>query len=124
MFDVGFSELVLIFVLGLLILGPERLPRVAAQLGRWVGKARHMASQLRRQLERELDMNEIMHPRPTPPPRPEPPAPPHAETPSSAEQGAAQPGDESEPEPAAEPEAKGRDEPPSQDSGSGSLPPV
>jgi hypothetical protein len=34
MFDAGFTELILIFVLGLLILGPERLPRVAAQLGR------------------------------------------------------------------------------------------
>jgi len=81
MFDVGFSELVLIFVLGLLILGPERLPRVAAQLGRWVGKARHMAMQLRRQLERELEMNEIKQPKWPPPPQPKAPtpAPPPAE---------------------------------------------
>lgn len=70
MFDVGFSELVLIFVLGLLILGPERLPRVAAQLGRWVGKARHMATQLRRQLEHELEVNEIRRPSWPPPPKP------------------------------------------------------
>ena len=35
MFDVGFSELVLLFVIGLLILGPERLPKVASQIGRW-----------------------------------------------------------------------------------------
>jgi sec-independent protein translocase protein TatB len=60
MFDVGFSELVLLFIIGLLILGPERLPRVASQLGRWVGRARRTANQLRMQLEREMTMNEIM----------------------------------------------------------------
>ncbi len=60
MFDVGFSELVLLFVIGLLILGPERLPRVASQLGRWMGKARRTAHQLRMQLEREMTMNDIM----------------------------------------------------------------
>lgn len=60
MFDVGFTELVLLFVIGLLILGPERLPRVAAQLGRWMGKARRTAHQLRMQLEREMTMNDIM----------------------------------------------------------------
>jgi sec-independent protein translocase protein TatB len=60
MFDVGFSELVLLFVIGLLILGPERLPRVAAQLGRWMGKARRTAHQLRMQIEREMTMNDIM----------------------------------------------------------------
>ena len=60
MFDVGFTELVLLFVIGLLILGPERLPRVAAQLGRWMGKARRTAHQLRMQLEREMTMHDIM----------------------------------------------------------------
>jgi sec-independent protein translocase protein TatB len=60
MFDVGFTELVLLFVIGLLILGPERLPRVAAQLGRWMGKARRTAHQLRMQLEREMTMSDIM----------------------------------------------------------------
>jgi sec-independent protein translocase protein TatB len=59
MFEVGFQELVLVFVIGLLILGPERLPRVAAQLGRWVGRARRMANQLRYQLEREIALEEI-----------------------------------------------------------------
>ena len=54
MFDIGFWELALIFGLGLIILGPERLPRVAAQLARWVNKARRTAMHLRRQLEREF----------------------------------------------------------------------
>ena len=55
----GFQELVLIFVIGLLILGPERLPRVASQLGRWVGKARRTANQLRFQMEREIALADI-----------------------------------------------------------------
>jgi sec-independent protein translocase protein TatB len=58
-FDVGLQELVLLAVIGLLILGPERLPRVAAQLGRWVGRARRTAAQLRHQLEREIALSEL-----------------------------------------------------------------
>jgi sec-independent protein translocase protein TatB len=52
--SVSFPELFLLLVIGLLILGPERLPRVASQIGRWVGRARRTASQLRFQLEREI----------------------------------------------------------------------
>lgn len=59
MFGSSAGELILIFVIGLLILGPERLPRVAAQIGRWVGKARRTANQLRYQLEREIALEEI-----------------------------------------------------------------
>lgn len=59
MASVGFPELVLLFVIGLLILGPERLPRVATQIGRWVGKARRTANQLRYQMEREIALAEI-----------------------------------------------------------------
>jgi len=69
MFDVGFWEIVLIFGLGLMILGPEKLPRVAAQLGRWVGRARRTASQLRYQLEREIDLGDQPSSRYTPPPK-------------------------------------------------------
>ena len=76
MFDVGFWELLLIFGVGLMILGPERMPRVAAQVGRWVGRARRTATQLRRQLQRELELDEYMNTRPPPtkpPPRPKKP---------------------------------------------------
>lgn len=69
MFDVGFWEIALIFGLGLMILGPEKLPRVAAQLGRWVGRARRTASQLRYQLEREIDLGDKPRSRYTPPPK-------------------------------------------------------
>ena len=68
MFDVGFWELVLIFGVGLLILGPERMPRVASQVGRWIGRARRTASSLRRQLEKEIASADS----PPPPPRPKP----------------------------------------------------
>jgi len=56
---IGFWELVVLFVIGLLILGPERLPRVATQIGRWVGRARRTANQLRFQLEREIALADI-----------------------------------------------------------------
>lgn len=59
MFDVGFNELLLIAIIGLLVLGPERLPKVAAQVGRWVARARRTANQFRQELEREIALSEI-----------------------------------------------------------------
>ncbi len=53
----SFSELILLFVIGLIVLGPERLPRVANQLGKWIGQARRMTRVMKRQLEDELDFN-------------------------------------------------------------------
>ncbi len=59
MFDVGFSELVLLFIIGLLVLGPEKLPRVANTIGGWVGQARRMTRMLKRQIEDELELNKV-----------------------------------------------------------------
>src|SRR5215469_13018991 len=59
MFDIGFSEVLLIFVIALVVLGPEKLPRVASQVGRWVGRARAMARQFREQLEEEVNLEEM-----------------------------------------------------------------
>ena len=56
MFDIGFSEVLVIFVLALVVLGPEKLPKVAAQVGRWIGRARGMARQFREQLEEEVNL--------------------------------------------------------------------
>lgn len=67
MFDVGFWELAVIFVVGLLVLGPERLPKVAAQVGQWAGKARRMARVLSTQIQDEInavDPRRVMDPPP------------------------------------------------------------
>ena len=61
MFEVGFTEIVLIFGIALLVLGPARLPKLAADLGRWAGKARAMARSLRTQLEQEVQQIDPMH---------------------------------------------------------------
>ena len=53
MSGIGGSEFILLCLIGLMILGPERLPRVARQIGSWVGKARQMTRTLQRQLEEE-----------------------------------------------------------------------
>jgi Tat protein translocase TatB subunit len=55
MFDIGFSEVLLIFALALVVLGPDKLPQVARTVGRWAGRARAMARQFRDQLESEAD---------------------------------------------------------------------
>lgn len=55
MFDIGFSEILLILGLALVVLGPTKLPQVARTVGRWAGRARAMARQFREQLENEAD---------------------------------------------------------------------
>jgi sec-independent protein translocase protein TatB len=76
---------VLVTVIGLLVLGPQRLPKVAAEIGKWVGRARRTATQLRRQLEREIELSEIEKP-PAPPAAETPPPPPAAQAaPTSGE---------------------------------------
>jgi sec-independent protein translocase protein TatB len=99
MFEVGFTEIVLILGIALLVLGPERLPKLANQVGRWAGRARAMARQLRQQLDEEVtvfDKDDFgpAQKRPpgaaaagTPPPAPatpEPPAPPEPPEPPDA----------------------------------------
>jgi sec-independent protein translocase protein TatB len=76
MFEVGFSELLVIFALALIVLGPQKLPGLVRQVGRWVGRARAMARQFREQLEDEtaafenpLDPIRKQH-APAPPPAP------------------------------------------------------
>jgi sec-independent protein translocase protein TatB len=54
MFEVGFTEILLICAIALLVLGPARLPKLVADVGRWAGRARSMARQLRTQLEQEV----------------------------------------------------------------------
>jgi sec-independent protein translocase protein TatB len=54
-FDFSFPELVLTFGVALVVLGPKKLPGLVQQVGRWVGRARHMARQFREQLESEVN---------------------------------------------------------------------
>ena len=56
MFEVGFTEIILILGIALLVLGPEKLPKLANQVGRWAGRARSMARQLRQQLDEEVEI--------------------------------------------------------------------
>ena len=60
MLDVGFSEILLTSAIALIVLGPERLPKVARQVGNWLGRARVMARQLSEQLEREVSAEEFL----------------------------------------------------------------
>ncbi len=85
MFSIGPSELLLVSIIGLLVLGPKRLPKVAAEIGKWVGRARRTASQLRRQLEREIELSELEKPEP-PLKSPSPPTTPAATAPEPASQ--------------------------------------
>ena len=59
MFDVGFWEISVIGVVALIIVGPERLPGLARTAGLWIGKARRMISDVKRDIDRELKASEM-----------------------------------------------------------------
>lgn len=59
MFDIGFLELAIIAVVGLIVIGPERLPEVARTVGTWVGRFRRFVSSVKSDIERELRQDEI-----------------------------------------------------------------
>ena len=59
MFDIGFSEMVIIAVVALVVLGPERLPRVARQAGQWLGKLQRYVSDVKSDINRQMDLDEL-----------------------------------------------------------------
>lgn len=59
MFDFGFWELILVMIIGLIVIGPKRLPRVAAQVGEWLGRMRHLMHQFRQSIQQELQAEEL-----------------------------------------------------------------
>ncbi|WP_346796270.1 Sec-independent protein translocase protein TatB [Halomonas sp. Bachu 37] len=59
MFDMGFLELLIIAVVGLLVLGPERLPKAARTLGLWIGKIKRTVSGMQREINAQLEAEEL-----------------------------------------------------------------
>jgi sec-independent protein translocase protein TatB len=59
MFDLGFLELLLIGIIALIILGPERLPKAAKKCGLWIAKARHGFESVKSEIDRELQLQEL-----------------------------------------------------------------
>ena len=59
MFDIGFWELAAITLVALLVLGPERMPAMAARIGRWVGYIKQFSYGFRDEIENELRLQEI-----------------------------------------------------------------
>ena len=59
MFDFSFWELAIVLVVALLVVGPDKLPGLAAKVGRWVGKAKRMIMSVRSDIENELKAAEL-----------------------------------------------------------------
>lgn len=59
MFDMGFAELLVIAVIGLLVIGPKRMPEAIRVLGYWLGKLRRSVHSARQEMEREFGLDEI-----------------------------------------------------------------
>ncbi|MBR9812823.1 twin-arginine translocase subunit TatB [bacterium] len=58
MFDIGFAELLVLSIIALVVLGPERLPEAARAVGRWAGKARAFARSITNELDKEVRYSE------------------------------------------------------------------
>lgn len=59
MFDIGFTEILLIGVVALLVIGPEKLPAVARTAGRWVAKAQRFVAGVKSDIQSEIDAGEL-----------------------------------------------------------------
>lgn len=59
MFDVSFSELMLIGVIALIVIGPERLPKVARTVGHLLGRAQRYVNEVKADIQKEMDLKDI-----------------------------------------------------------------
>ena len=59
MFDVGFWEISLIAIVALVVVGPERLPSLVNEAGKWAGRARATARDLKYDLQRQAEFDEL-----------------------------------------------------------------
>jgi sec-independent protein translocase protein TatB len=59
MFDIGFLELAVIAVVGLIVIGPERLPKVARTAGHWIGRGRRFVASVKADIDKEIRAEEL-----------------------------------------------------------------
>ena len=59
MFDFSFWELAIVLIVALLVVGPDKLPILAAKIGRWVGKGKRLMTSVRTDIENELKAAEL-----------------------------------------------------------------
>jgi sec-independent protein translocase protein TatB len=59
MFDIGFSEIVVIAVVALIVIGPERLPKVARTLGHMFGRLQRYVNEVKADISREMELDEL-----------------------------------------------------------------
>ena len=59
MFDIGFAELLVVAVMGLIVLGPEKLPTAAKTLGMWIGRIKRSLGSIQREISEELRVEEL-----------------------------------------------------------------
>ena len=59
MFDIGATELLLVAIIGLVVVGPERLPKLARTVGLWIKRARGQMASIQRDINRELELEDL-----------------------------------------------------------------
>jgi sec-independent protein translocase protein TatB len=59
MFDIGFSEIIVCAVVGLVVIGPERLPETVRTVGLWIGRLKRSLRETREELERQVGMDDV-----------------------------------------------------------------
>jgi sec-independent protein translocase protein TatB len=59
MFDIGFSEMLVLAVVALVVIGPERLPKVAKQAGQWMGTLRRYVDDVKSDINRQMELTEL-----------------------------------------------------------------
>lgn len=59
MFDIAFSELLIVGIVALVVIGPERLPKVARTAGQWLGRLNRYVSQVKQDIDRDIKLEEL-----------------------------------------------------------------
>ena len=59
MFDIGFSEILLVMVVALIVIGPERLPQVARSVGQWWGRIQRYVSKVKQEINTSIELDEL-----------------------------------------------------------------